>query len=123
MPITQIRLIIAALLVTLIVGLSWLANHYHNSWIEARETISRMESQYAQLSVTAKTCSDNTEALRVSTQTKDESIKKAQVQANILAKSNEVLAQSLLNAKPGDVDSCKSAIKLYQDYKTKKETK
>jgi len=119
----QIKAAIAAVFLVVILLFGGVAVYFHNAWVEGQETIARVQAEQIQLQATAKACSDNTEALASNTKTKDEAIKKAQIQANILAKSNEALAQTLLNAKPGDGDSCKAAAKLYQDYKTKKEAK
>lgn len=119
---TEIKLAIASVLAIIILGLGWVATHYHGAWVEAREEISKLKSEQAQLSTSAKNCSDGTDKLEEDAKKKEEQIKKAQAQAAALAKNNEALAQALLNAKPeGEV--CAAAIKLYQNYKAGKEKK
>lgn len=119
----QVKLALQIVLVVFILGLVFTANHYHNSWVSAKETIAKMEISQAQLKISADNCSRGTEDLLAKSKAKEEDVKKAQIQANILAKNNEILSQVLLGAKPEGLDKCKAAVKLFQEYKDKKESK
>jgi uncharacterized protein HemX len=119
---TEIKLAIAAVLAVIILGLGWVAVHYHGAWVESKEEVSKLKAEQAQLSTSAKNCSDGTSKLEEDSKKKEEQVRKAQAQAAALAKNNEALAQALLNAKPeGEV--CAAAVKLYQGYKNKGEKK
>lgn len=119
---SQAKVAMLAAVAVVILGLLFGAIHYHSAWVDAREEISKLNAEQAQLSTSAQNCTDGTTKLEEDTKKKEEQVRIAQAQAAKLAKSNEALAQALLNAKP-DGDSCASAIKLYKDYKAGKEKK
>jgi hypothetical protein len=118
----EVKLIIlavfAAILVCVVGGAGWTAYHYHNAWVEAEKQLAIQSVNMANLTSAADQCSAGTTQLQTAADKKAVEVKAAQAQAASLAKNNEMLAQSLLNAKPTVVDnSCKSAVELFKKYK------
>lgn len=118
----QAKIALLAAVAVILFGLTFGAIHYHSVWVKAKEEISQLKAEQAQLIISAENCSRGTEKLAEDSAKKEEQIKKAQNQAAKLAKNNEALAQALLNAKP-EGDSCAAAVKLFQDYKLRKVSK
>lgn len=119
---SEVKVAIAVILLVIIAGLTFGAVHYHSAWVSAKEEIATLKATQVQLETAAEDCSKGTEKLDQDAKAKAEEVKKAQEKATSLAKKNEALAQSLLNAKP-EGDACKAAVKLYQSYKLEKEKK
>lgn len=116
----QIKLAIAAVTLIAVAIISSIAVHYHNSWVEAKEEISQLKERYSLLKTTAEACSNGVEELRKAADKKEEDAKKAMAKASASAKVNEEKGQTILISKPKSSDSCKAAVKLYQEYKATK---
>jgi hypothetical protein len=108
------------LIMVAFLGLSAIANHYHNSWIEVQKELAVKVVELNGALEASKLCSENTQRLSKLSEDKQEIVKKAQDQAAIVAKGNQALAQKILGMETNDPNRCNAASKLIKDYKNNK---
>lgn len=100
-----------------ILGLTWTANHYHSAWVKIQGELQVVTLERDNAMSIAKECSKRTEAMKEAADLKQETVKKAQEQAAIIAKGNQALANKLLSMEPKDSNRCIATEKLFKDYK------
>lgn len=114
----QVKLAVGAILLSAILGLGLLVNHYHSLYVDltAELAVKGLESKSFQEA--AKSCSDSVSDFQKQALNKALEVDVAQKKVSVLAKKNESLAQQLLQAEPSvPNNSCESAVKMFQQYK------
>ena len=111
------RIVIYCLILLAFVGLSWTANHYHNAWVEAQQTIAVKTVELNNALESAKACSDNTKRLFDEAEAKSDAVKKAQDAAAIIANNNKAMANKILSFETNNTNRCQAAVELFRDYK------
>ncbi len=116
----QIKLIIAAIFLTLLLSCGGVAWYYHGQYVDQVAKLATTEQALEATQRAAKECSDNTQTLVDQAQLKQKEVEKAQADAAIAAKVNKSKAAQILSQSSTNPNRCEAALDLIFQDKGKK---